>query len=117
MTEETKVILQKMEELKTDITKSEERTKEYVNSRMGESEKVILSEVDSRIGKSENLVLSEVDRVQEIFENQFAQVKKNMEELRQYYKITQLESDNTAILLRMLDDVQKRLVEVERKTA
>lgn len=66
--------------LKNDIKKSEESTKEYINSRFTESE---------------NMILNEVDRGQGILENQIEQVKKNIEELNQYYKIAKLENDKT----------------------
>lgn len=90
------------EVMKSEIVASEERTKEYI---------------DARFTESENLVLGEVERVREILENQIAQVKKNMEELNQYYRITKLENDNTALLLKMIDELSKRVEELEKKTA
>lgn len=40
-----------------------------------------------------------------------------MDELNQYYRITKLENDNTALLLKMIDALPKRAEELEKKTA
>lgn len=44
-------------------------------------------------------------------------VEKNLNELTQYYRITKLENDNTALLLKMIDGLSRRVDELERKTA
>lgn len=40
-----------------------------------------------------------------------------MEELNQYYRITKLENDNTTLLLKMIDELSRRVEELEKKTA
>ncbi len=40
-----------------------------------------------------------------------------MDELNQYYRITKLEADNTALWLRLIDGLSKRVEELEKKTA
>lgn len=82
-----------------------------------ESEKRMESVIDKRITDSENLVLKELDRVQINVENGINAVQKNLDELSQYYRITKLENDNTALLLKMIDELSKRVEELERKTA
>lgn len=64
-----------------------------------------------------NLVLKELDRVQVSLENKISAVQKNLDELNQYYRITKLENDNTALLLKMIDELSKRVEELEKKTA
>lgn len=49
--------------------------------------------------ESENMILRYIDEVQEMFEERFEKFKKNVEELRQYYRITKLENENTSLLL------------------
>lgn len=44
-------------------------------------------------------------------------VRKNLEELNQHYRITKLENDNTAMLLKMIDDLSRRIGELEKRTA
>ena len=73
--------------------------------------------VDKRVTESENLILNYVDDTRKTLEKQIEQVKKNMDELNQYYRITKLENDNTALLLKMLDGLSKRVEELEKKTA
>lgn len=69
------------------------------------------------IGKSENLVLKELDRVQEGLNTKVEQIQKNLDELKQYYRINRLENDNTALLLQMIQELTKRVSELEKKTA
>lgn len=88
-----------------------------VDSRVTESEKKIGAVIDARIAESENFNLKELDRVQIGLENKINAVQKNLDELNQYYRITKLENDNTALLLKMIDELSKRVEELERKTA
>ena len=66
---------------------------------------------------SENLVLEETERTRNILEEQINTVQKNLEELTQYYRITKLENDNTALFLKMMDELSRRIEELEKKTA
>ena len=74
-------------------------------------------ELDRRITESEYMILNELDRVQERFDTKFTRIEKNLEEIQQYYRIDRLENDNTTLLLKLHDDIQKRVAELERKTA
>ncbi len=74
-------------------------------------------ELDRRITESENMILKELDKVQEQFDTRLASVEKNLEEIQQYYRNNRLENDNTTLLLKLHDDIQKRVTELERKTA
>ena len=75
---------------------------------IGESEKRINDKIDTKIAESENLLLEEMDRVQMFLESKINTVKENLEELKQYYKITKLENDTTAILLKMIEELEKK---------
>ncbi len=99
------------------ITKSEQYVLGEVDKRITKSEQHVLEEVDERIEKSEQFVVGEIERTRSILERQIEKVQENLDELRQYYRITRLESDNTALLLRMMDDLTKRIEELERRTA
>lgn len=50
----------------------------------------IRSIMKEELRNTENLVLGELDRVQEKLTDKIGLVKKNMEELQQYYKISKL---------------------------
>lgn len=99
------------------ITESEKRMETVIDSRIAESEKRMETVIDSRITESENILLEEVDRVQISLENKIGAIQKNLEELSQYYRITKLENDNTALLLKMIDELSKRVEELEKRTA
>lgn len=73
--------------------------------------------IKEEILNSESLVLREIDRSKEGMEKQLDQLTKNVEDLRQYYKITQLEVDNTALLMQMILDLKKELDELRGKIA
>lgn len=73
--------------------------------------------IDSRADKTEKLLLDEMGRVQTYLDKQISKVQKNMEELQQYYRITRLENDNTALLLKMIETLQKDVEELKKKTA
>ncbi|MCB6545361.1 hypothetical protein [Blautia glucerasea] len=77
----------------------------------------ILHQMDERITSSENMILKELDRVQEHPESDVQKVQKNLEELQQYYRIAKLENDNTALLLKMYNDMQKEIAELKAKIA
>lgn len=106
--------------MKEEITESEKRTdarfeesEKRIDARFAESEK----RMDARFEESENLILEELERTRSILEKEIAQVQKNLDEISQYYRITKLENDNTALLLKMIDELSRRIENLEKKTA
>ncbi|CUX23282.1 hypothetical protein [Clostridium sp. C105KSO13] len=75
------------------------------------------SRITTKIDETENLLLDEIGRTQSYLEKQISEVKKNIDELNQYYRITKLENDNTALLLKMIESLQKDVEELKKKTA
>ncbi len=73
--------------------------------------------LDQKLSESENLILEEMERTGNILEKRIDTVQKNLDELNQYYLITKLENDNTALLLKMIDELSRRVEEPEKKTA
>lgn len=84
---------------------------------ISESEKRMEALMDRKLSESENLVLEELERTRNILEKQIDLIQKNLDELNRYYRITKLENDNTIMLLRMIDDLSKRVDELEKRTA
>lgn len=78
---------------------------------------VVREVVDDRLTKSENLVLDEVGRIQQVMNSDMEKLQRNIEELKQYYRIAKLENDNTSILLKMVEELTRRIDELEKKTA
>lgn len=94
-----------------------ELLKNMMESVMKGTEESILEKVDKKIVKSESLVLDEIERTRSYLEKHIEKVEKNLDELNQYYQITKLESDNTALLLKLIDDLSKRVEKLEKRTA
>lgn len=75
------------------------------------------SKLKNHIDEVENSLLDEIGRTQTYLEKQIEKVQKNLDELNQYYKITKLENDNTTLLLKMIEELSRRIAELEKKTA
>lgn len=99
------------------FTQSESNILQKVDERITASDNKMLQEIDKRITSSENMILKELDRVQEHLESDVQKVQKNLEELQQYYRIAKLENDNTSLLLKMYNDMQKEIAELKAKIA
>ena len=101
----------------TRFAESEKKMEAMMDTRFAESEKKMEAMMDTRFAESENLILEEVERTRSILEKHIGKVQKNLDELNQYYRITKLENDNTALLLKMIDELTKRVEELEKKSA
>lgn len=73
--------------------------------------------VDARATQTEKLLLDELDRTQNNLEKNIAEVQKNIDELKQFYRIQKLEDDNTSLLLKIVTELQARVSELENKIA
>lgn len=99
------------------IAASERNIISSVDKKIAASERKILSVMDEKLSRSENMILNELDRVQAHLEGDLEKVQKNLEELKQFYKIDKLETDNTSLLLKMYNDMQKEIAEIKTKIA
>ena len=52
-----------------------------------------------------------------ILEGKIQTVQNNLDDIREYYRISKLEQDNSALLLCIVSDLQKRVDLLEQKTA
>ena len=82
-----------------------------------ETRTVLTGEMDKRNKQTENLLLDELVRSRSILEDELKTVKKNMDELSQYYRITKLEGDNTTLLLKMITMLEKEVEDLKQKIA
>ena len=99
------------------VKQSEDSILHKVDERITASENKMIQQMDERITSSENMILKELDRVQEHLESDVQKVQKNLDELQQYYRISKLENDNTSLLLKMYNDMQKEIAELKAKIA
>lgn len=98
-------------------SKDLESIRSIMEEKLGRVQASVTSMMKEEIATSENLVLGELERVQTSITAKIDKIQKNIEDLQQYYKITKLENDNTALLLEMIRDLSKRIEELEKKTA
>ncbi len=94
-----------------------EMLRNIMKEEIGGSEDRILTTVREELRKGENLILEEMDRMQTNFVKKIDELHRNLDELNQYYRITKLENDNTALLLKMVEELSRRITELEKKTA
>lgn len=94
---------------------------EIIRSIMQESEERIMEKFDQKLQRAlretENGLLEEMDRMRESLEEKIANVDKKVDNLETYCRITKLENDNTSILLKIVGDLQERVIVLEKKTA
>lgn len=69
------------------------------------------------LSNNNNAILSEVDSLRDTTVKYMDEINKNIEELKQYSRIAKLENDNTALLLKLIDELSKRVEELEKRTA
>ena len=91
------------------LGKSEESMMKKMDERLEKSETSILEKVNKRLDRSESFLLDEIERTRNILENRIDAVQNNLDELNQYYRVARLENDNTALLLKMIEDLEKRI--------
>ena len=99
------------------LEKSETSILNKVDERLEKSETKLLDKMDKKLLKSEGLILDELERTRTILEKQVQRVQKNLDDLNQYYRITKLENDNTSLLLKLIEELSKRVEELEKRTA
>ena len=74
-------------------------------------------EMQVTIREVENTVLEELDRVQGFLEKRLDRLQANYKELEQYYRIKNLENENSALLLQMVLDLKKEVDNLKSKIA
>lgn len=70
-----------------------------------------------RFAASENMVLSELDRIHINLQSQINHLSGKLEELTEYYRIKKLDDVNQELLLQMIQEVERRVEVLERKSA
>ena len=101
----------------TGLEDGQQNILQQIDEKITASEERMMQKMDEKLTHSENLILHELDRVQEHLETDVQKVERNLEELQQYYRITKLENDNTSLLLKMYNNMQKEIEELKAKIA
>lgn len=75
------------------------------------------AKMEERILASETMLLEEMDRMDRKNERRFSKLEKDIEELKEIYRMTKNESDTIQMLLHIQEGMEKRLTAVEQKIA
>ena len=99
------------------LEKSEASMLKLMDEKLKKSETSMLKRMDEKLAESENLILDELERTRNILEKQISRVQSDMDEMKQYYRITRLENSNASMLLKITEDLSRRVEVLERGTA
>ncbi|MEZ3433701.1 MAG: hypothetical protein K1W34_03560 [Lachnospiraceae bacterium] len=91
------------------------RLNKEMDKRIGKSTARILREVDRRILKSESSMLDEMERYDKKNEARFREIMKRIDVYENTYRIAHLEADTVSTLLKSNDNLEKRVLVVEKK--
>ena len=92
-------------------------TEKRLNQSLDNKLDALADSFDNKLDALEDSLLDEIGRTQTYLEKQIGEVKINVEKLEQYYRLDKLKNDNTAILLKTIENIDKRLTVVEMKMA
>ena len=67
-----------------------------------------------RLERLEGFFVEELERVRSILEKRIDALEEKVSEIAEYYRIRKLEDDNTAILLKLHDELEKRVARLEK---
>lgn len=73
--------------------------------------------LEEKLTKSASRILDEIKRTRNILERQLQKLQESVDELNQYSRISKLEDSNISLLLKMYEDLSKRVEKLEMRTA
>ncbi len=115
------VLDEKLSGFKTELVDTMDKKLESLENRMDEKleklENKMVNTMDEKLRDSENLLLEEMERTRTILEDKISIVQKNVDDLNQYYRVARLENDNLSLVIGAVQNLTKRVEELERKTA
>ena len=76
-----------------------------------------LDAISKIVTKSEGLLLDEMERYDRKYEKRFNNLIEEIEEIKGHVKKTENENETINTLLRIIENLEKRVSELERKTA
>lgn len=85
--------------------------------RFAEEREWLEKHLDKRFAASENLILGELDRIHIKLQDQLDDMKQRLDEMTEYYRIKKLDDINGALLLQMIQEVERRVEALEKKSA
>ncbi len=84
-----------------------------INGRATQTEKLI----EERTVHTESMLLDEMERYDNKNSKRFDGITKDLEELKAFYRMAKTENETINMLLRIIENLEKRVSELEKKTA
>lgn len=114
----------KMEDMRCDFTRNVEKSEDLLldkmdkmNTRLSENMKLMHDNLLLEINNNQEFILDEIGRTQNYLENKIDVLQRNVEEMKDYCYIVKLESNNSTLILKMIEDISKRIEVLEQRTA
>ena len=108
---------EKLDNLESRMDENLDNLESRMDEKLDNLENRMINTMDVKLRDSENLLLEEMERTRTILENKISDVQKNIDDLNQYYRVARLESDNLSLVIGTVQNLTKRVEELERKTA
>ena len=111
---------EKIDELDARLGARIDEIDERLSGRIDELDTRLSARIDSlevQMKKSENLFMTELGRTCDYLERKIDAVQKDVNELKEYYRIQRLEDSNTATLLRLYTGLRAEVDELKVKIA
>lgn len=111
---------EKIDELDARLSARIDEIDERLSGRIDELDTRLSGRIDSlevQMKKSENLFMTELGRTCDYLERKIDAVQKDVNELKEYYRIQRLEDSNTATLLRLYTGLRAEVDELKVKIA
>ena len=108
---------EKLDNLESRMDEMLDNLESRMDEKLDNLENRMINTMDVKLRDSENLLLEEMERTRTILENKISDVQKNIDDLNQYYRVARLESDNLSLVIGTVQNLTKRVEELERKTA
>lgn len=99
----------------TRVSALEEQTAQ-LNHRLDAHIRETQTLIENRALKTEELLLSEIIRVHESMDQRISHVEKELSEIREFYHTVRLDSENSALFLRMINDLDTRVTALEERS-
>ena len=99
------------------IQASEARMTKLIQTSIQASEDRMTRRMKKMLFKSESMLLDEMERYDKKNEKRFDKIERELNGLKDIYRVTKNEQETISILLRTMDNFEKRLNALEVKTA
>ena len=105
----------RMDSLEGRVSALEEQTAQ-LNHRLDAHIRETQTLIENRALKTEELLLSEIIRVHESRDQRISHVEKDMSEIREFYHTVRLDTEHSALFLRMINDLDTRVTALEERS-